>query len=232
MLKMQIIKIFLLIAPMLFFSQALSKKSCCDTKTVSSLCVKNNLTVGHDLNVCGTLTAAGKQIFSGIRSFAEFYNHGEILNAPQPLGVPILWQLADGSSGANQLNSSNFNLNSATGVITIANPGIYLLTFGARFKYDASTSVGPAEGEVLVILNGQALPFRITTGAIDLLGLNNVSTLPVVIFSEPVNSFLIQTTTPNSNFTINVTLENASVQFTSPISSFRSNAFLSIMQLN
>jgi len=239
MLKKQLL-ITILLVPLLFVAKTNSKKSCCKPKNVSSLCVSNNLSVGQNLNVgqnltvCGTLTAAGQQIFNGIRSYGEFYNYVTILpaDAPQPLGTPIPWRLADNSSGANSLNSANFSLDSTTGIITIANPGIYLLTFGTRFKYDAATSVGPAQGEALVVLNGQPLPSRITTGEVNLSGLITGEISPFVIYSEPVNSFLIQTTAANSQVTINVTLENNGVQFSSPAHTFHSNAFLSIVQLN
>jgi hypothetical protein len=186
-----------------------------------NVCIKKNL------NVCGNITSHGDTLFNGLRSYGQFFNYAQILNAPQPLGVPVPWLLSDGSSGASSTNSSNFSLNTSTGVITIANPGTYMVIFAARFKYPQAASVGNAQGEALLVLNGSPLNYRITTGEV------NINTaVPVTLYSEPTNTAIIQTPVANSQLTLNITLENSGVLFTSPAHTYHSNAFLTIVQLN
>jgi len=204
--------------------------------SINALNVKNGASFGGDVAVDGNLFVDGALIAqsTGLRSYGQFFNYTAIANddaMQTTTGAPIPWTLFDGSSGASPNNSSNFSLDTTTGIITIANPGIYFLIFAARFKYPEGASISEggtgAQGEALIMLNGAPLNYRITTGEVSI-----AQSVLATLYAEPTNTNIIQTTSPNAQLTINITLENDGVTFTSPAHTYHSNAFLTIAQLN
>jgi hypothetical protein len=179
-----------------------------------------NSIVNGSLNT-GSLMVAGQPVVSGLRAYGSFANFDPVTS-----GSNVLWT-ESGSSLANP-NNVGFSLDTSTGVITIANPGVYFYNFGVSLLGSISNSNQMATAQLLQ--NGT--PVANTINNFTSYSSTNTtvnSTFPTLPF-ELSSGGIIKTNAANENIALEMTLTSS---FNMPEANVNgANAYLNIFLVN